>query len=67
MRQKLRAVESGVSPERALETLARIQHHRVRLDEQEHSGVTTTSAEQQALLAALGASVPTTTKQLSLL
>lgn len=67
MRQKLRAAKAELSPERALQLLGRIQHHEVRVNDAPHSGVTTTSAEQQRLLATLGARVPTTTKQLSLL
>lgn len=66
MRQRLRAAESGTSPERALSLLGRIQHHRVHLADTLHSGVTTLSDEQRALLASLGAKPPTSTKQLTL-
>ena len=32
MRSRLRAADTGLSPERALQQLQRIQHHRVRLN-----------------------------------
>ena len=67
MRQKLKAADSGYSPERALQTLRRIQHHRVHLNDTLHSGVSTVSTEQADLLGALGAPKPTNDAQLSLL
>lgn len=67
MRQKLRTAKTGISPELAMETLRRIQHHRVHLDDNLHSGVSTVSDEQADLLGALGVSKPTNDAQLSLL
>ncbi len=58
MRRKLRAVEAEHSPERALQTLGRIQHHRVRIGKTLREGVTTLTPEQNELLATLGAGKP---------
>ncbi len=68
MRTRLRAGETGLSPERALETLRRIQHHRVILNgTQPVIGVSTISKEQTSILAALTIKKPTLPAQLPLL
>ncbi len=68
MRTRLRAGETGLSPERALETLRRIQHHRVILNgTQPVTGVSTISKEQTSILAALTIKKPTLPAQLPLL
>lgn len=67
IRQRLKAAESGVSPERALSQLRRIQHHRIELDKKPMSGISTMSEEQMDLLASLNISKPTEKRQLSLL
>ena len=59
MRLRLRASESGLSPERALAQLSRIQHHCVTLNNnQPVSGVSSISQEQRAILAALNVKKP---------
>lgn len=58
MRCKLRGVKAEQSPERALQTLGRIQHHRVRIGNTLREGVTTLTPEQNTLLATLGAEKP---------
>ncbi|SOE51151.1 transposase, IS4 family [Burkholderia sp. OK233] len=51
MRQRLKTVNAGLSPERALEYLRRIQHHQIRLDASEPvTGVSAISAEQSEVL-----------------
>lgn len=68
MRMRLRAADSPArSPERALEQLRKIQRHEVYLDDTLHRGISTIDSEQNALLATLGASKPTQSRQLSLL
>jgi transposase len=68
MRQRLAASESGLSPERALSLLRRIQHHRVTLNNaQPVSGISSISQEQTGILSALGVKKPTASTQLSLL
>ena len=67
MRMRLRAGNTSLSPERALEQLRQIQRHQVYLDDEVHTGVTTMGEEHSELMAALGAPKPTTAKQLSLL
>ena len=67
IRQRLRAANTSLSPERALETLRRIQHHRVKLNEREHTGVSTVTREQAAILKSLSVPKPTQSEQLSLL
>jgi hypothetical protein len=55
MRSRLKAADAGYTPERALEQLQRIQHHRVRLNGGEPvAGVSTLSTEQNEVLHALG-------------
>lgn len=67
MRQRLKAAETGVSPETALSQLRRIQHHRIELDDKPLSGISTINKEQSSLLSSLKVSKPTEKKQLSLL
>ncbi len=68
MRERLRATSSGLSPERALSLLGRIQHHRVTLNEtQPVSGISSISPEQTGILTALGVKKPTANAQLTLL
>ena len=54
MRMRLKVANLALSPERALEQLRRIQHHRIRLDT-EHlvSGISTINSTQQEILTAL--------------
>ncbi|MCK9988531.1 MAG: hypothetical protein AzoDbin1_05003 [Azoarcus sp.] len=68
MRSRLRAAGTGLSPERALEQLHRIQHHRVRLNGGAPvAGVSTISSAQSEVLVALRIKKPTTPEQLTLL
>jgi transposase len=68
MRQRLHASQSGLSPERALAQLQRIQHHRVTLNgTQAVSGISSISKEQMGILSALGVKKPATDMQLPLL
>ncbi|MCA9972098.1 MAG: IS1634 family transposase [Anaerolineales bacterium] len=68
MRQRLRAANSGYSPERALASLERVQHHRIKLNAHEHTGISTITPEQAGLFKSLKVSKPTTTAtQLQLL
>lgn len=67
MRQRLKQSQSQLSPERALESLRRIQRHRITLDEKSHSGISTLSKEQGVLLDSLSVPKPTESRQLSLL
>ena len=68
MRQRLKAANAGLSPERALDYLRRIQHHQIRLNASEPvSGVSTLSAEQTVVLNALAIKKPTVPQQLTLL
>ncbi len=68
MRSRLNAADAGYTPERALEQLQRIQHHRVRLNGGEPvAGVSTLSTEQSEVLHALGIEKPAAPEQLALL
>ena len=68
MRMRLRAANAGVTPERALQSLKRIQHHRVTIGgAQPLCGVSSMTTEQHAVLAALKVKQPSQFKQLSLL
>lgn len=68
MRMRLKAAEAGVSPERALECLRRIQYHRIQLDAANPvSGVSTIKNEQSEILRALNVKKPTVPQQLALL
>jgi transposase len=68
MRMRLRAGNTGITPERALQSLKRIQHHRVSLGGAEPlSGVSSMSDEQHEMFKALKVKQPTANRQLSLL
>lgn len=68
MRARLSASNMGLSPERALSLLRRIQHHRAKLpDDKTIEGVSTMSTEQTSILTAIGASKPDKNRQLNLL
>jgi transposase len=68
MRQRLKAANAGLSPERALDYLRRIQHHQIRLNASEPvTGVSILSAEQTEVLNALDVKKPTIPQQLTLL
>ena len=68
MRSRLKAADASYTPERALEQLQRIQHHRVRLNGGEPViGVSTLSTEQNEVLHALGIEKPAAPEQLALL
>ena len=67
IRQRLKQSQSPLSPERALESLRRIQRHRITLNEKTHSGISTLSDEQGELLNSLSVAKPTESRQLSLL
>lgn len=68
MRSRLKAASTGYTPERALEQLQRIQHHRVRLNGGEPvAGVSTISKAQSEVLYALGIEKPAEPEQLALL
>ncbi len=68
MRMRLRAAKTGITPERALQTLKRIQHHRVTLGSAAPlSGVSSLSDEQNQMFKALKVKQPTANRQLSLL
>ena len=68
MRLRLRAANTDITPERALQSLKRIQHHRVSLDGAPPlSGVSCMTDEDGQMLKALKVKQPTTNRQLSLL
>jgi len=68
MRMRLRAANTGVTPERALQSLKRIQHHRVTINgAQPLCGVSSMTTEQHDVLTALKVKQPSQFKQLSLL
>ncbi|GGY05835.1 IS1634 family transposase [Paludibacterium paludis] len=67
MRQRLHASQSGLSPERALEQLRRIQHHSVTMNTQSVTGISSISQLQMRILSALKVKKPTASKQLPLL
>lgn len=62
LRQRLQALHTGVSPTRCLETLRRIQQHRVHLPNQTLTGVSILTPQQQDLFTALNLSPPTRTR-----
>lgn len=65
MQERLRASATGISPERALQTLKRIQQHRVSINNPKHlEGVSSLTEDDLALLGALGIKPPTTNSQL---
>ena len=68
MRWRLKAAKADLSPERALEYLRRIQHHRIRLNATEPvTGISAISAEQSSVLTALAVKKPVLNQQLALL
>jgi len=68
MRWRLQAAGAALSPDRALEALRRIQHHRVRLNAaQPVTGVSSISVEQAKVLGALNVRKPVASEQLALL
>jgi len=67
MRQRLRAAALPVSPERALASLRRIQHHRVQLGGTVRTGISSLTEDQAALLRGLNVEKPRIPEQLSLL
>lgn len=68
IRERLRSANTGLSPERALEQLTRIQHHRIRIAQGEPvSGVSTISTDQAGVFSALGVKKPAASQQLTLL
>ncbi|MEO6269210.1 MAG: IS1634 family transposase [Lautropia sp.] len=68
MRWRLKAAKADLSPERALEYLRRIQHHRIRLNAAEPvTGISAINSEQTGVLAALSVKKPIACQQLALL
>ena len=68
MRMRLRESDTGFTPERALQSLKRIQHHRVSINGAVPlSGVSSMTAEHNAMLKALKVKTPGQSQQLSLL
>ena len=68
MRSRLRASHTGLTPERALDQLHRIQHHRVRLNGAPPvSGVSSIQECQSEVLHALRVKKPVASQQLTLL
>lgn len=68
MRMRLRSANTGVTPERALQSLKRIQHHRVCINGAPPlCGVSSMTTEQHQVLTALRVKQPSQFKQLSLL
>ncbi len=68
MRMRLASAATGLSPERALEQLRRIQHHRVRFNgAQPLTGVSSINQHQTDVLQALGIKKPSASSQLTLL
>ena len=68
MRTRLRAANTPLTPERALEQLRRIQHHRIRLNGTTPvTGVSSINTEQDEVLHALRVKKPVASQQLTLL
>lgn len=68
MRQRLQAAQTGLSPERALEQLRRIQYHQIRLNAtQVVTGLSTIHHEQAKVLKALNVKKPIAGPPLTLL
>lgn len=68
MRLRLKAADASLSPERALESLRRIQYHQIQLDATHPvSGVSTLREEQSEILKALNVKKPAVPQQLALL
>lgn len=63
-----KAASTGLSPDRALEQLTRIQHHRIQIAQtQPVTGVSTIAKEQAEIFSALCVRKPVASQQLSLL
>jgi transposase len=68
MRMRLRASNAGLTPERALQALKRIQHHRVSINgAQPLAGVSSITDEDSKVFKALKVKLPSQTQQMSLL
>ncbi len=68
MRARLHSAHNGLSPERALEHLTPIQHHRIRIAQGDPvTGVSAINADQAGVFSALGVKKPAASQQLSLL
>ena len=68
MRMRLRAANSGITPERALQSLKRIQHHRVSINGATPlCGVSCMTTEQNEVLTALKVKQPSQFKKITLL
>ncbi len=68
MRMRLREGKTGLTPERALQSLKGIQHHRVSINGAPPlSGVSSMTAEHSEVLKALKVKTPSQSQQLSLL
>jgi transposase len=68
MRMRLRQGKTGLTPERALQSLKRIQHHRVSINGASPlSGVSCMTTEHSEMLKALKVKTPSQAQQLSLL
>ena len=68
MRMRLRAANAGLTPERALEQLRRIQHHRIRINGAAPvTGVSSINDGQSEVLSALRVKKPSASQQLTLL
>jgi len=64
MRMRLRAGQTGLTPERAPQSLKRIQHHRVSINgAQPLSGVSTMTSELSQVLQALNVKKPSQVHQ----
>lgn len=69
MRQRLKAANSDLSPERAIEQLQRIQHHQIRINSSDKpvNGISRLSEIQSRVFEALKLKKPTQSRQISLL
>lgn len=68
MRLRLKAANAGLSPERALDSLRRIQHHHIRINATKSvTGVSSISHEQAEVFSALKVRKPAASQQLTLL
>jgi len=68
MRARLHSAHTGLSPERPLEQLTRIQHHRIRIAQGNPvTGVLAITAEQAGMFSALGVKELAASQQLSVL
>lgn len=66
MHMRLAATNAETSPKRALACLRRIQYHRIQLDANPVSGVSTIKDEQSEILRALNVKKPALPQQLAL-